>query len=191
VSQKTWIFIDNCAWDILHKHGIILADELPEDEFDLFVAKEVGSFEMPTIPEGKKELRDYVRNQMEERGVEEHSYFGFTSYSSQPGYRDRVGGFNEGRWASERELELMKRFKVPHEKERKTGLYKNEADASLAIRACVGDIVLTAEKPDNGPLKEAADESGRVVSLLNFDPTIQSLKTFILASVSTQVIEAP
>jgi hypothetical protein len=183
MSEKLVIFIDSCAWDILYKHGINLSKELPADEVDLFVTKEVGSFEMPIIPENKNGLKEYVRKQMEERCIEEYSYFGFASSADPPGTRYRIGGFDEGRFASQMEITLIERFKVTQGKERKTGLYNNEADASLAVRACVGDVVLTAEKPDNGPLKEAAIESGRVVSLLGFDPSKQSLKDYIISSV--------
>jgi hypothetical protein len=179
MTEKLVIFIDNCAWDILYNQGINLSKELPVDEFDLFVTKEVGSFEMPTIPENKNSLKEYVQKQMDERAIKENSYFQFSSYGDPPGYRHRGGGFGEGRFASPKELDLIKRFEVPRGKERKTGLYKNEADASLAVRACAGDIVLTAEIPDNGPLKE----SGRVVSLLGFDPSKQSLKDYIILSI--------
>jgi hypothetical protein len=184
MTKKLAIFIDNCAWDVLYKHRLSLSKELPRNEFDLFVTKEVGAFEVPTIPDEK---RAYVEQQMAEAGVQIHSFFGFTSYNNPPGYRDRVGGFGEGRWASVEELQLLQRFKMAPGKERKTGLYKHEADASLAVRACAGDIVLTAEKPDNGPLKEAFDESGRVVSLLTFDPSKETLKEFILASIKRGV----
>lgn len=186
MAEKSRIFIDNCAWDVLHRHGIDLAQELPASEFQLLVTKEVGAFEMPTIPATKQELLDYVQLQMKEAGVKQHSYFGFASYAKPKDYRYRIGGFNEGVYASHLELKLLQRFKVDEGKERKTGLYKNEADASLAVRACAGNIVITAEKPDNGPLKEAAEESGNVVSLLSFDPTASSLKEFILNTVKAQ-----
>ncbi len=181
--MKLSIFIDNCAWDILFKHVINLSKELPEEEFDLFVTKEVGSFEMPTIPDSKNGLKEYIRRQMLERSIGEDSYFGLGSSSDPPGFRYRIGGLGEGRFATSEELRLMERFKMVPGKERKTGLYKNEADASLAVRALAGNIVLTAEIPDNGPLKEAAFESGRVVSLLSFEPSQQSLKDFIIMSI--------
>jgi hypothetical protein len=161
VTGKPRIFIDSCAWDIFYKHKINLSKELPRGEFDLFVTKEVGSFEMPIIPDTKKNLKEYICTQAEERGVEEYSYFGFSSSDDPPGYRYRIGGLGEGRFASMEELEVMQRFSVFQGPERETGLYKNEADASLAVRAMVGDIVLTAEIPDNGPLKIAVVESGR------------------------------
>ncbi len=186
MSKKLGIFIDSCAWNFLYDHGINLSKELPVDEFDLFVTKEVGSFEIPEIPEEKKGLAEYIRKQREERGVKEDSYFGFSSYNDPPEKRYRIGGFGEGRFATYRDAEVLKKFQIipaPGEKEGKTGLYKNEADASLAVRAGVGNVVLTAEKLNKGPLKKASSEYGRVVSLLGFNPSNQSLKNYIISSV--------
>ena len=180
----TTIYIDSCAWNLLHNFNISLIKELPVDEFDVLMTKEVAEFEIPCIPKEKVDLIEYIRLQTEERGIEIHSYFGFVSYDDPPEYRPRVGGFDEGRFISYEEAAFVEKFKVLSERERKTGLYNNEADASLAVRACTGGIVLTAEdKSKSGPLKKAAELGGKIVNLNNFDPKKLSLRDFISQTV--------
>ena len=169
----------------MHSFHISLSNELPRDEFDIFMTKEVASFELPCIPEEKRDLKEYIRQQIEESRISIDSFFGFCSYNDPPGYKPRTSGFNEGRWVTSATGVFIKRFKVPSWREKKTGLYTNEADASLAVRACTGGVVLTAENRNKGgPLKEASRLGGRIINLNDFDPIKTSLRTFIIDYIS-------
>ena len=80
---------------------------------------------------------------------------------------------------------LLERFRVPEGKERKSGLFNREADASLAVRACSGGIVLTSENRQKcGPLKKAISMGGKVVNLAEFQPDKISLSDFIVRAIS-------
>jgi len=157
----------------LHKQGIALKNELSPEFFSIFMTKEVGSFEILSIPEDTEERRNlvqYIRLQVAECGIGIDSFFGFSSYNDSSEYKSRVGGFNQGRWVTYEEGELLKKFQVEAGRERKTGLYKDEADASLAVRACTGGIVITAEsKTKNGPLKRALSIGGKVLNIGNLN----------------------
>jgi hypothetical protein len=62
---------------------------------------------------------------------------------------------------------------------RTTGLAKNQADASLAVRS-FDSIVLTNEgKENSGPLRLAAEQGGRVVYLADVKASRFSLKDYI------------
>jgi hypothetical protein len=184
-EKKIRLFIDSCAWNIFFEHNVSLHKELPADEFEVLMTKEVGAFEVVSIPERKEDLKNYIQQQIDERGIAIDSIFGFSSYNDPPGYRHRTGGFNEGRFVDYEELAFIEKFKVQPGKERKTGLYNDEADASLAARSCVGGVVLTAEDRDKpGPLKEAFQIGGKIVYLSEFNPAVTSLKSFILDNIS-------
>lgn len=172
------VFIDSCLWNLLFETKICLASEFPKDEFTLFVTKEVYSFEMTAIPPIKADLKAYIDEQMQKAEVRVDSFFGFVSYKSD--VASRVGGFGEGRWVTYNEGELIKLFQVESNRQRKNGLFNNEADASLAVRACSGGVVLTTESRNkSGPLKRALKRGGRIAFL---DSGIQpmSLKNIVL-----------
>lgn len=142
------------------------------------MTKEVYSFEVATIP--NQLLRNYINLQIEKAYIREDSFFGFSDYDDPPDYKPRIGGFNEGRWISEEEAEIYKRFLLPKNNQRPTGLYKNEADASLAVRALTGGIVLTAESLEkSGPLKKAALEGGMIVDIKEFNSEKTTFSEFI------------
>lgn len=181
---KHRIFIDNCAWDYFFEHNISLATELPGEEFEILMTKEVYDFEVDAARSKKPDLVEYIQRQMDEVKIGIDSYFGFSSYDDPPGYRYRIGGFDEGRWITYEEAELVKKFEVPNEKLTGSGLYKNEADASLAVRACSGATVLTTESKNNsGPLKEAVKLGGNIIYLQDLNYEYQSLRSFILSEI--------
>ena len=182
--EKKTLFVDSCAWDILHRHQVELSSELPAEEFEICMTKEVAAFEIPCVPGGEgASMKGYIEHQIEERGIRVDALFGFSSYGDPPGYRSRLGGFGESRWVTYTLGALLNEFKVPETGERPTGLYKNEEDASLAVRSLGGGIVLTAESAAKaGPLKKAALRGGKIVDLSRFDPAQSSLRDFILGA---------
>lgn len=185
--EKIAIFFDSCSWNRLFELNIDLATELPNDQFDLFMTKEVSSFELDAIPDNdaKRLLKTYISKQIKSANVKTFSYFGFSSYNDPPEYKSRVGGFGEGFFASYRDLGYIKRFEVPKGKEKKSGLYRNEADASLAVHACTGKVVLTAERKNKpGPLKEARSLGGKVIYLEDFDYDNSTMRLFILEALN-------
>ncbi len=149
------------------------------------MTKEVSAFEVASIPTDKEAIRKYIERAIEACRIQVYSFFGFVSYADPPGYKHRIGGWGEGRWVSVEEARYIEYFRVRQENEKGSGLFDNEADASLAVHACTGKIVLTAERKNkSGPLKKAARIGGWIVYLREYDPREESLRCFILRSVA-------
>lgn len=183
-SDRLTIYIDSCVWNIFFEHNLDLRCELPFDEFDLAMTKEVADFELSLIPENKRKLREYIDNQCAEASIRTDSFFGFSSIYSPSDYKSRMGGFNEGRFASTRELEVIREYEVSKVRIMKTGLYKDEADASLAVRAQANSIVLTAENSSkNGPLKKSSQDGGIIIYMKEFDPKKESLLNYVMENI--------
>lgn len=174
---KKQLIIDSCAWDIFYKFSLDLTIELPANEFDIFMTKEVMSFEVPHMP---SDLLDYVTTQTSTRGINELSWFGFPSYEQHQKHKSRTSGFGTGQWPTYQDAEAILMFKPSQGLRPKTGLNVNEADASMAARAYLGATILTAENPNKkGPLKDVIIKGGKVIDLCNFDPLKCSLRLYI------------
>ena len=189
-SKKIIIFIDSCAWDKLFYFKIDLAKEFPSNEFKLCLTREVNAFELNHLKgiKSKERLSAYIQDQIEKSSIQEHAYFGFCSYNDPPGYKSRRLGFNKGKWLTYDDSQVIQKYKFQGQI-RPTGLYSNEADASLAVRADLGSVVLTGETLlKNGPLKKATKNSGRVLSLTKFRPNEMSLREFVLSNLPQKVI---
>ena len=93
-----------------------------------------------------------------------------------------MGGWGEGRWASKDELAFISQQKTPAAlaKKRKTGLYKNEADVSLAARS-FHSVVLSFDRK-KGPINSAYRQGGKVLFLNDFDKSKISFKSFVRAA---------
>lgn len=182
-QRKQSIFIDNCAWDILYSHKINLSKEFPFELFDLAMTKEIFSFEIKTIP--NQSMQHYVQEQIILSQIREDSFFGFSDYESST-YQSRVSGFNEGRWMSYEEAAIYEKFKQPQNNQRPTGLYKNEADASLAARSLTGNIVLTAERLNKkGPIKRAIELGGKFINITEYNPAESTFSMFISQKINS------
>lgn len=179
--MKTSVYIDNNVWDFLFARKIDLSAELPNSEFCLCMTRE-AEFEIPPIPEEKADLKKFIENTIQKCVIEPHSYFGFydPSHSAE---EQRVGGFNEGEWASAEEVAFMEQQKtrLGAVKKQSTKLYKNEADISIAARAA-HSVVITLDKK-TGPINDAYKQGGKVVFLNDFDSSGLTLKEFILNSI--------
>jgi len=141
------VYIDNNAWDLFFNAKIDLEKELPDNEFRLYMTRE-AEFEIPGMP---IEKREYVESFIGTGGIKTDSYFGFYDDSLSPD-EQRVGGFGDlfnpdvgGRFMTLEEYQFISTESNPVSlQKRPTGLYKNEADVSLAARA-LHTAVLTCD----------------------------------------------
>jgi hypothetical protein len=176
-STPISVYLDNNVWDFLFERKLDLSAVLPRPEFCICITRE-AEFEIPPIPPEKTELKAFIDETIAKCDIKVDSLFGFYDESLPPD-KQRVGGFDVGRWASADEIAFINQQKTPVgtlKKNRKTGLYKNEADVSLAARS-FHSVVLTHDK--SGPINEAYRQGGKVVYLTNFDESGMSLGDFI------------
>ncbi|WP_156773386.1 hypothetical protein [Chlorobaculum parvum] len=171
------IYIDHNVWDFLFDRQIDLMKELATSEFALHLTRE-AEFEIPPTPDHK---RRYIEQTIATCNIDVRPYFGF--YDEQHSSSDqRVGGWGVGYWASEEEMKFIdsQQSRLGANKKRKTRLFKNEADISLAARS-LQSVVLTLDKKA-GPLQDAYRQGGKVVYLTDFDNSGLSLKDFIMSA---------
>lgn len=179
------VFIDNNVWDFLFDHKIDLVTALPHSEFSIGITRE-AEFEIPPIAHKKPALLEFIESTISRCGIEADSYFGFEDHNLPPG-KQRVAGFDFGRFASDEELKFMdsqRALRKPsHSKlNPKTELYKQEADIALAARS-FHSVVLTLDAK-KGPLADAHVQGGKVVFLAGFDPSAMSLGDFVKQALS-------
>ena len=187
VDHKVSVFIDSCVWDLLFSSGVNLATALPRDRFSVCMTKQVYDFEIAALAAKKQSLKKYIDQQVFEFGIEIKSFFGCVSYDDKPGFRRRTGGCSEGEMVTYESGILVQEFEKLHkQREQGSGLFGNEADASMAIRCLMGSVVITAESRDGkGPLQVAASRGGKVIFLPNnFDFTQCSLRNLVDAQSS-------
>lgn len=177
------VLIDNNVWDLLFKHKIDIGQELPRPYFGLSITGE-ANFEIEPLSSKKPELYDFIMKSIDSSQIEEDCFFGFYDETLPP-EKQRNGGFGSGRFISQEESDYLAALneKINRKSVRKsTGLFKNEADVSIAARS-VNSIVLTLDV-QHGPLKKAMDMGGKVISLKQFDPSGESLKEYIMRELS-------
>jgi hypothetical protein len=188
--MTTSVIIDSCAWDYLFEHQVNLSDVFLPDRYTLSVTREV-EIEILAIPdigkdlEDKMDLKSYITTCIANHNVQTSSVFGFASVEPD-GSLSKVqayGGFGQGTWQSEADRRWYGSSEVKsllHGKAKRTsGLSRNQADASLAVRS-FDSIVLTNERKTNsGPLQLAADQGGQVVYLEDVEHSGLSLKDYI------------
>lgn len=183
VSKPISVFIDNNVWDLLFEHGIDIGQVLPRPYFGLSITRE-ATFEIEPLISKKPELYDFIMKSIDSSQIEEDCFFGFYDESIPP-EKQRNGGFGCGRFISKEEsdylVSLNKNINFNSVRQ-STGLFKNEADVSVAVRS-VHSVVLTLDtKP--GPLKKAMDSGMKVISLEQFDPSGENLKDYIMRELS-------
>jgi len=133
------VFIDNNAWDYLFARKVDLAVDISSGDFVFAITCE-AEFEIRTLPE---DLKSYVSKWITCGVVTTDTYFGFAEASSDG--ESRVGGFGCGRFIDLAESEILSSENgVVKGTLRPTGLYKNEADVSLAARS-VHSAILTSD----------------------------------------------
>jgi len=167
---KTTIYIDSCAWNYLYDKNVDLSKELPNALYAIFLTSEV-EIEVSKIPDNKLALKNYIQTSIRENQIATTRVFGFQTLEPDgtPSPTQVYGGFGQGTFQS---VEEQRYYALPATKKhivspKKTnsGLGKNQAGASLAVRAACS-IILTNEKPNKtGPLRSAAESGGRIVYL--------------------------
>ncbi|EOC1775148.1 hypothetical protein ACI1HK_001075 [Vibrio fluvialis] len=179
--MKIDLFIDNNAWDIFSAQKIDLSIELPQAEFNLKITRE-AEFEISQMPQEK---RAYVEQYINQKSVKTDSFFGFYDPSLPP-EEQRNGGFG-----SDFDLDIGGRFITPDEallienepissSKRPTGLFKNEADISLAARS-LHSFVITCD--GKKALKRVKDNhKGKIIDLKKYTAGT-SLYSFIKAEI--------
>lgn len=173
------VYLDNHVWDFLCERKLDLCAELPPDEFRVYITRE-AEFEIPPMPPG---LRAFTEATIARCGVRTDAMFGFYD-NRYPPDKQRVLGWNQGRWASPQEKAFIdQQAHRLGELNSSTGLHEHEADRALAARALQA-VILSSDR--RGPIKEAAKQGGQVVSLMNFDTSGLSLGAFIKAAIQTQ-----
>ena len=187
---KLPVFIDCCAWDYLFGHAINLAEVFPPDDYALFVTREV-EIEILAIPNlGKdgtdnRKLKDYIAKNIATLGVKTFMVFGFATLDpdGSPSKIQVYGGFDQGTWQSDEDRQWYDSAEVKsliHNKgPRPSGLSKNQADASVAVRSFDAIVLTDERKRRNSPLRLAASQGGRVVRLQHVEQSGLSLKDYI------------
>lgn len=182
VNKPISIFIDNNVWDLLFEYNIDIGQVLPKPYFGLSITRE-ATFEIEPLISKRPELYDFIVKSINSAQIEEDCFFGFYD-ESLPQDKQRNGGFGCGRFISEEEADYLRVLSgnVNYSSARPTGLFKNEADVSVAVRS-IHSIVLTLDtKP--GPLRKAMDSGMKVISLKEFDPVVDNLKEYIMRELS-------
>jgi len=173
------VFIDSSAWNVLFEQRMDLNLELPPSEFALYITREV-EIELLAIPDigkddtQKLELKRYIAEAVGRGRVKTVGHFGFREAgpTSMP--------LGQGTFQSKDERTRLDEFKghFLNRSKRPTGLAKNQADASLAMRAFKSVILTNDDK--GGPIAEAARRGGKIVYLAGFDRNAVSLSDYIL-----------
>lgn len=180
--MKIDLFIDNNAWDIFSDKNIDLLVELPQAEFNLKITRE-AEFEIPQMP---KEKKAYVEKYINQKAIKFDSFFGFYDPSLPP-EEQRSGGFGSvfdpdvgGRSIALDEAQLIEGESIGPSK-RPTGLFKNEADVSLAARSLHSFVITCDGKKALKRVKE--NHKGKIIDLKKYTAGT-SLYSFVKAEIS-------
>jgi hypothetical protein len=193
-SMLISVYIDSCAWNYLFNHSIDLAIELPQEQYNIFITREI-EIEIGNIPdtEEKSQLICYIAESIEKNHICTTSVFGFAS-TEPDGSLSKVqiyGGFDQGTWQSEADRKWYEKESVKQRLSdkaiKKSGLSNDQADASLGVRS-FDSIILTNERKNKaGPLRIAAEEEGQIVYLsVEFEPTGLSLGAYLTKFMQTR-----
>lgn len=152
------VYFDSCAWNHLFDRKVNLAEELPASAYQLCITREVEIELQPLrANESKSDLVDFVDSAILANDVQTTSTFGFASVEADGSLSEVqvFGGFDVGTWRSDEDRSWLSQEKVlrmlPKSVDRKKQLGKNQADASMAVRA-FNAVVLTAEsRTKKGP----------------------------------------
>ena len=168
------LYIDSNVWNLLYDWEINLRKEFPKDKYELMIVGE-QQLENKAIVHNDG-LASYVEKYMVIWDVKVDRYFGF--FDERHNEDDqRVGGFSNGRYIQDDESDFIEKYSGSlKNKKKRSGLYRNEADLSLAARS-VHSIVLTFDTK-KGPLKWAKDQGHKIIDLNGFDRS-SSLSSFV------------
>lgn len=162
------VFIDSNVWNFLFDQQIDLAVALPSNKFRLYIPREVELEVGAIVRPEKAELKAFIEATIAKCSIQTDRLFGFYNDSLAPG-EQRVGGFDEGRWASPEELAFIARYTAALKTKKRptTPLYPKEADILLAARASHSVVLSFDDK--SGPIRDAYQQGGMVVFLTDFE----------------------
>jgi hypothetical protein len=174
------VYIDNNVWDFLFSRNLDLSIELPREDFCVCLTRE-AEFEIPPIP--SEALKAFIDVTINKCVIRTDSFFGFND-ETLPQSEQRVAGFDVGRWAAPDEIAFIsqQRAQLRPSKKRKSKLYKDEADISLAARS-FHSVVLSLDAK-TGPINDAYKQGGRVVFLADFDSSCMLLAAYVKAALT-------
>ncbi len=171
------ILLDSNIWNFLYENKIWLPDHFSQQKYNFFITKELD-FEIDPIPISKSGLKEFIYKTIEAANIRIDTIFGFNN-NSLPDSEQRIGGFDQGRFMSDEESKFSSLLRgYLGNKKKKSKLYNNEADISIAVRSCRA-VVLTLDAKE-GPLSEAKRQGGNVVYLNDFKKGNQTIENFIL-----------
>lgn len=165
------VHIDSNAWNFLFNNKIDINQELPSEEFKLFITREV-EIEICTIPDegtdgsDKQSLKQYIWDSLSRNCVRTTATFGFAEANPVDGPAV-YAGFGHGTFQSSKHRAWYSQEKVRNsilgKKKKRSGLSGNQADAAVAVAAS-DSVVLTCDKKP-GPIREASEQGGKVIFL--------------------------
>jgi hypothetical protein len=177
------IYIDNCAWDTLHKCNVDLSRELA-DHFSLAISAygeiEIPDKKNPPVAEyARKALSGYPHN-----GVRKD--FGFTDKFSKEPPDPRLGGFDEGYFVDRTRVEyerIQPRLLGGKTGDKRTnsGLLKNQTDIDYAGRSLESPVITA----NIGDYTHAIQNGGQVIDLSQWQPDKETFGDFLRAVLLT------
>lgn len=163
--------IDSNAWNFLFDHKIDINRELPLEQFELFITREV-EIEICAIPDegkdgaDKRPLKQYIRDSLAQNCVRTTATFGFAE-ANPVGGPAVYAGFGQGSFQSGKQRAWYSQDKVRGyilgKPIKGSGLSGNKADAAVAA-ASFDCVALTCDKKA-GPILEASGQGGKVIFL--------------------------
>ncbi len=185
------VLIDNNAWNFFFVKNFDFRQELPAEEFSLFINREV-EIEIEAIPDDgkdgvdKRALKRYIHESILSNKIVTTATFGFAEANPSDGPGIYLG-FGKGTFQSDKERDWYSEEKIKSyiigKSKRNSGLTHNQADAAVAF-ASFGSIVLTCDKK-TGPIAEAKKSGGNVVFLSDDLLASQSLRLTLFAIASS------
>jgi hypothetical protein len=158
---RSAVWIDNGAWDWLFDNNVDLGAELPIDNFELLITRQV-ELEMRMIR--RIDVREFAHEMILRCQIGVRRVLGYDNPNVTEKMH-RYGGFDQGHWASPAEAAFIRQQNAQREQTnlKGSGLFQHEGDIALAAKSFDG-IVITAERK-GGPLRDAEAAGGRVVRL--------------------------
>ena len=194
--MKISVLIDNNAWNFFFARNFNFHQELPPEEFSIFINREV-EIEIAAIPDegkdgvDKRALKKYIHESVLGNRIATAAIFGFAEANPPEGPGTYVG-FGQGTFQSNKEKDWYGEEKIKSyiigKPKRNSGLTHNQADAAVAI-ASFGSVVLTCDKK-TGPIGYAKESGGAVVFLSDELLASQSLRLILhtISSSSSKIL---
>ena len=158
------VYLDNNCWDFLFFHQIDLAIELPAQQFEIWLVREV-EMEIAPLETKNPELYQFIQAACAIRGIRTERIIGYDKPGT-PDHERRYGFFGPNdRWATPDQLTYWSSVPIKANSKRpKTALHKDEADRALAARS-IESIVVTSDASKSGPLKHARSKGQKILQL--------------------------